>query len=173
MLATILNRKPATWEEASYDSQRYHLFELDVSDREYDDEIVPFRQDNLVLAKLERVQNPFQWARFKIRKEQKEYRNVTADVVKFYHCIHNADLEVALEHNLDVRRYKYTTGSSHHVNSKNPKFYNTPGTAYNSNSNTDKVILICNVLENSYSVLSSTCKDNDAEYMPIYVAHIY
>lgn len=89
--------------------------------------------------------------------------------LKYYHPVEKTDLKVALEYNMDIRRYTHKSGCSH--DSKNPIFYKTPGAAYNAKGGNDIVIIICKLLGKSYegNVIDRT---NDAEFLPIYTAEV-
>ncbi|XP_054261141.1 uncharacterized protein LOC128985562 [Macrosteles quadrilineatus] len=164
---------PVEWEAVTkldYNNKRYKLYDLSVGSNEYAHEVNDFVNGdvNIQVKKIQRVQNPFQLGKFCIRKEQKKHRGEDSEVVKYYHPLRINDLEMALEHNMDVRRY----GSRHasQVSSQNPKFYKTPSLAFLSMEPCD-VILICNVLGHT-SEGSTTYKGSDSEYMPTYVVKV-
>lgn len=70
--------RPKEWEDADYEDQTYHTFELS-NEQELDNITMHF--NDLLVSSIKRVQNPFQLGRFIIRKEQKTYRNEIADQV--------------------------------------------------------------------------------------------
>lgn len=79
MLQSVMKyNRPIEWEEAIYEEQTFHTFELR-NDRELDTITIPF--NGLLISSIKRVQNPFQLGRFIIRKEQKIFRNEIADEV--------------------------------------------------------------------------------------------
>uniref|UniRef100_A0A1B6INE4 PARP catalytic domain-containing protein n=1 Tax=Homalodisca liturata TaxID=320908 RepID=A0A1B6INE4_9HEMI len=170
MLGAVLNIVPDYWNDANYDSRRYHLFELNNEDDEYINEMEAFDRNRIRVTKLERIQNPFQFGRFQIRKEQKDFRNNIVEKIKCYHCISQGDLNIALEHNLDVRRYVSTQGDGFQLEKKNPKFYRNLSDAYNSITCSNKVILICDILGRGN--VDTCVPTNDTEYMPKYVAYL-
>lgn len=72
------NNRPKEWEDAIYEDKTYHTFELSDDGESYTITI-PF--NGLIVSSIKRVQNPFQLGRFIIRKEQKMFRNESADEV--------------------------------------------------------------------------------------------
>lgn len=72
------NNRPKEWEDAIYEDKTYHTFELS-NDGESYTITIPF--NGLIVSSIKRVQNPFQLGRFIIRKEQKMFRNESADEV--------------------------------------------------------------------------------------------
>lgn len=82
------------------------------------------------------------------------------------------DLKIALEYNMDVRRYKDKHDGSTSNDQKNPKFYLKPFNAYNAITCNNKVIIVCKVLCAQHSLREIDSKTNDAEYYPIYVVEL-
>lgn len=76
MLEFVLANVPETWEEVTY-NESYILFDVQPYDEEYTEVQNLFTVHEI--ASIQRVQNPFQYGRFKIRQEMLSYRS---DVVR-------------------------------------------------------------------------------------------
>lgn len=174
MLRAVLDsHQPSEWQAASYSDRTYHLFPVEEDSDEYRAVAMPFTETRpaLTLQSLQRVQNPFQLGRLVVRAEQRRHRGEQVTRVTYYHPLDRDDVERALEYNMDVRRY-LSRCDRHHSQLKNPVFFSTPGEAMDVISEcTNKVILVCHVLEQN-SRSRTTTKSFDTEYMPNYVAFV-
>lgn len=174
MLRAVLDEhQPSVWQAASYSDCTYHLFHVDEDSDEYRAVTTPFTESwpVLTIRSLVRVQNPFQLGRLVVRAEQRRHRGEHVNRVTYYHPLDRDDVEKALEFNMDVRRY-LSRCDRHHSQLKNPVFFSTPAEAIDVISEcTNKVILVCHVLEQN-GTSRSTSKSFDTEYMPNYVAHV-
>ncbi|XP_054270670.1 uncharacterized protein LOC128991634 [Macrosteles quadrilineatus] len=149
-----------------YVSNRYRLFELPTHSTEYSREMEVFREGDLYgrVTKVQRVQNPFQLGRLLLRQEQKKNRDEIVNEVKYYHPLTDeTQLQTALEYNMDVRRYG---NKDYRQGDRDPRFYRTPKEAFDSIT-TCQYILVCVVL--STGEYESFTRQNDTEYMPVYV----
>lgn len=68
MLSFVLQNTPPEWEEVDY-SESYVLFDLRMFSSEYEDIEKLFRPSLLNIKSIKRVQQPFQYGRFKLRQE--------------------------------------------------------------------------------------------------------
>lgn len=94
--------------------------------------------------------------------------------VKYYHPIHNADEEMALMYNCDVRRYQYVYDNIN-AQESSPIFYKTPDDAYNALNYQcqNMTMVIAHVLMEQNLLGNKTVKIfHDTERVPIFVAKV-
>ncbi|XP_060840641.1 uncharacterized protein LOC132921575 [Rhopalosiphum padi] len=117
MLSFVLENVPSNWEQLSNYDTSYILF--DVQDLSIESKHVKamFELTLLNINSIRRVQNPFQYGRFKLRQEM--LNNNSVETV--FHVIHVSDLETALKYTCDYRRYKNRYGFE--TVNKHPRFY--------------------------------------------------
>ncbi|XP_050528145.1 uncharacterized protein LOC126898247 [Daktulosphaira vitifoliae] len=115
LLSFVLENTPENWNYISYYSNNYELFEID----EYTTEYKNIKQyfNDTIIKNLYRVQNPYQYGRFLIRKEM---TGIYAEEIVLHGIIDEDDLKIALKYTCDYRRYKSTKGVD---NNKHPCFY--------------------------------------------------
>lgn len=80
MLRFVLSHKPDEWVTADY-NESYKLFDLDLNSEEYMNISTLFDSTAHDINSIQRVQNPFQYGRFKLRQEM---LNNMAEVKKHY-----------------------------------------------------------------------------------------
>lgn len=69
MLSFVLEHKPREWESTNDYSNSFVLFELSAYNEEYQQIKNYFLLTQLTIKNIKRVQNPFQYGRFKLRQE--------------------------------------------------------------------------------------------------------
>ncbi|XP_001948854.1 uncharacterized protein LOC100168407 [Acyrthosiphon pisum] len=117
MLSFVLENVPSDWESVSTYNSSYILFDVNVLSREAANIKAMFNSTSLNINTIRRVQNPFQYGRFKLRQEMLNSNSV--DTV--FHIVHPSDLETALKYTCDYRRYKNSHSSE--GENKHPRFY--------------------------------------------------
>lgn len=69
MLSFVLSNKPAEWVTVSEYNENYQLFDLHKYSKEYRNVAKMFNSTSLYVNSIKRVQNPFQYGRFKLRQD--------------------------------------------------------------------------------------------------------
>uniref|UniRef100_A0A1B6DD51 Uncharacterized protein n=1 Tax=Clastoptera arizonana TaxID=38151 RepID=A0A1B6DD51_9HEMI len=106
MINILKNFYPSTWDKnQNYSNKTYQLIELSRNSIEFRNVAISFPPNAVV--KIWRIQNPYILGAYLLRKNQIEHRQGSISEITKYHTVHQSDLEVALEYNLDSRRYRY------------------------------------------------------------------
>ncbi|XP_025414819.1 uncharacterized protein LOC112686649 isoform X2 [Sipha flava] len=100
MLSYILLHKPDKWETVNNYDESYKLFDLEVNSLEYINIITLFNSISPKIKSIKRVQNPFQYGRFKLRQEM--LQNMLEETA--YYVVHMSKLKIALKFTCDYRR---------------------------------------------------------------------
>lgn len=160
----ISDYKPRTWTNMSYNNRRYALLPVTPYSAEYRAVTAQFWKYRI--ESVERVQHPYALGYFMFRQKQLLYRGQRIYEDRRYHYVSSHDKDVALEYNLDVR--KYTATSIGNDEQSKPKFYkNVDSLWYNT-------IIVCKVLVNESSVNASVVAPlYESEYMPEYVIKLF
>ncbi|KAF2880894.1 hypothetical protein ILUMI_25270 [Ignelater luminosus] len=127
LLNSILEYKPDTWDERDYDDVRFVRIPLQKRSgefREIEAEFLgKFGSDKAVLG-IERIQHPFAYGRYQIRKRhlQKLNGRIPSEKRVFYAIYDSNKIDQILEFNCDERRggcmynkYGYSSLSSEYV----------------------------------------------------------
>lgn len=69
MLSFVLENKPIEWEEVDIYNESYKTFNLQPQNHEYNKVKNMLTSISLDVNSIQRVQNPFQYGRFKLRQE--------------------------------------------------------------------------------------------------------
>lgn len=69
MLSFVLANVPSEWETISSYNHSYILFDVQVLSTEYELVKTMFNSISLSINRIQRLQNPFQYGRFKLRQE--------------------------------------------------------------------------------------------------------
>lgn len=69
MLYFVLENKPIKWEDVKEYDESYKIFDLNPLSNEYEEVENMFKPVSLIVNTIQRVQNPFQYGRFKLRQE--------------------------------------------------------------------------------------------------------
>lgn len=72
LLSIVLQNKPDTWDEYSYDNVRFARIPLEANSWEFrvvEEEFLQTCGRNYTVTEIDRVQHPFAYGRFKMRKE--------------------------------------------------------------------------------------------------------
>lgn len=112
-LAEVLQLAPSTWTRATYTSSNYVTENLYEYSEEYKN-IVRALPSNLAerIRKVERVQHPFAYGRFVLRKEQLENRDGVKRVpTRYFLQVKENDIKEALEYNMDSRRTPFDSSN--------------------------------------------------------------
>ncbi|VVC25524.1 Hypothetical protein CINCED_3A023718 [Cinara cedri] len=125
MFSFVLENLPNEWEKDVNYNESYKLFTVNDNTEEYRTVKELFTQH--AIKSIVRVQNPFQYGRFKLRQEMCE----TYYVDTVYCIVHTDDLSIALKYTCDYRRYNKTAYGPN-LN-KQPKFYNSVSSAITNN----------------------------------------
>ncbi|XP_050424922.1 uncharacterized protein LOC126836019 isoform X2 [Adelges cooleyi] len=115
LISVVLKNTPDEWDNPPVYDTSYILVEVKDYTNEYRNISSNF---NLRIRKISRVQNPFQYGRFMLRKEM---LGVYCETIAF-HGVHRNDLQTALKHTCDYRRY---TLPFEDVYDKHPVFHST------------------------------------------------
>ncbi|XP_026480654.1 uncharacterized protein LOC113387540 [Ctenocephalides felis] len=151
MLAATLAHKPKTWSDISYSGVRFKTITLAENCEEY--LAISNKFHNRRITKIERIQHPFAYGRFILKKDQLKlegYDYITEDTV--FHSIDVADKYVAIEYNCDPRRY------SGRYKGTTPTFRSTPDSSAN-------IIIVLQKLQQSN-------QESDADYYPTYIVEL-
>ncbi|XP_015369355.1 PREDICTED: uncharacterized protein LOC107165568 [Diuraphis noxia] len=162
MLSFVLENVPSDWESVSTYNSSYLLFDVPDLNRESENVKTMFNSTSLSINSIRRVQNPFQYGRFKLRQEMLNSNSV--DTV--FHIVHESDLDTALKHTCDYRRY--TNESSNKSENKHPRFYHDVQSAI-ANWSASKINESCVLVVNKISGITKTQSD----YYIQYVVDIY
>ncbi|XP_025194724.1 uncharacterized protein LOC112594248 [Melanaphis sacchari] len=141
MLSFVLENVPNDWEPVSTYNKSFILFDVQDYSTESRKVKAMFNITSLNIKSIRRVQNPFQYGRFKLRQEM--LNNYLVETV--FHVIDTKDLETALKYTCDYRRYKNGYGLS--TVNKHPHFYSDAQRAVSNLSALvidDKCILVVN-----------------------------
>lgn len=87
LLKEVLSIKPSTWEDDDYHSKTFSRKEISPSSSEYADVVSAFNTLRSV-KKIERVQNPILFGKYKIRKEQLNKRGHNVNEVNLLQNIY-------------------------------------------------------------------------------------
>lgn len=82
MLAFVLSHKPNEWETIDYDKNNYKILDVDLNSPEYINIKTLFDSTSLDIKSIKRVQNPYQYGRFKLKQEM---TNNKSEVKEIYH----------------------------------------------------------------------------------------
>ncbi|KAL5243844.1 hypothetical protein ACI65C_011254 [Semiaphis heraclei] len=162
MLSFVLENVPSDWESVSTYNSSYILFDVPDYSREYERVKTMFNSTSLHINSIRRVQNPFQYGRFKLRQEMLNSNSV--DTV--FHIAHESDLETALKYTCDYRRYK--NENQYENDNKHPRFYHDVQSAI-ANRSQSKINESCVLVVNKISGIIKTQSD----YYIQYVVDIY
>ncbi|GLV46379.1 hypothetical protein CBL_20721 [Carabus blaptoides fortunei] len=108
-LKEVLRIAPSTWTGTTYTSTNYATVQLEEDSDEYTDLVQTLREESEDyedgISRIERVQHPFAYGRFVLRREQLKKRYGTCEEPNRY-CmqINKTDVKSALEYNMDQRR---------------------------------------------------------------------
>lgn len=69
MLSFVLQNVPSEWESVTTYNSSYKLFDVQIHTREAEHVKAMFNSTLLSINTIRRVQNPFQYGRFKLRQE--------------------------------------------------------------------------------------------------------
>lgn len=139
MLSFVLENVPNDWERVITYDTIYKLFDVQISSKESLDVKAMFNSTSLNINSIRRVQNPFQYGRFKLRQEMLNSYSVET----VFQVVSARDLETALKYTCDYRRYKH--GYGNYSESKHPLFYHDINKAINFQfAINDKCVLVIN-----------------------------
>ncbi|CAH1708978.1 unnamed protein product [Aphis gossypii] len=142
MLSFVLENVPSDWEPVSTYTKSYVLF--DVQDQSVESERIKtmFNSTLLNINSIRRVQNPFQYGRFKLRQEMLN-NNLEEETV--FHVVQENDLETALKYTCDYRRYNRIYRYRCEATNKHPLFYsNIQSAVSNLSSFNNGCVLVVN-----------------------------
>jgi len=83
MLSFVLENVPSDWESVSTYNSSYLLFDVNVLSREAANVKAMFNSTSLNINTIRRVQNPFQYGRFKLRQEMINSNSVVSKKYTF------------------------------------------------------------------------------------------
>jgi hypothetical protein len=86
MLSYILLHKPDKWETVNNYDESYKLFDLEVNSLEYINIITLFNSISPKIKSIKRVQNPFQYGRFKLRQEMLQNMLEVKEINQYLLC---------------------------------------------------------------------------------------
>ncbi|XP_066993410.1 uncharacterized protein [Anabrus simplex] len=162
ILDDVLRKAPKYWEDALYEDKRYVMFEIHPGDEEYQEVIQLFQGEHI--SSVERVQHPYAYGRFMLRKEQYQMRHgsCSSETTEF-HPVFAQDVGNACEFNCDCRRYSRQVDASG-CETRKPKFYSRARAAINSlrSYGGQKAIIVVGKI-GTYS---------DTEYYPKYAVYL-
>ncbi|KAK7791970.1 hypothetical protein R5R35_010146 [Gryllus longicercus] len=146
---------PSSWEDCDYSNEIAHCFEIGELDEEYSRVTARFFSDGCNVSRVERVQNPYRYGQYLLRKLQLQVRyGHAASETTVYHAVPVKDVQVAVETSCDVRRYRPSAG-------RIPTFYSSPQAALSRISESEKAVIVLNKLTSS-----------EYDVCPMYVVYI-
>ncbi|XP_025414822.1 uncharacterized protein LOC112686650 [Sipha flava] len=120
LLSFVMRNVPDEWEDVPVYNKSYELFTVPpgLYSREYQ-KVEQFFH-GIKIGRIQRVQNPFQYGRYMLRREM--VRTNYEEIV--FHGVHRDDIDTALKFNCDYRRYTRTRVVAH-SDGQHPLFYNS------------------------------------------------
>ncbi|XP_003245025.1 uncharacterized protein LOC100568766 [Acyrthosiphon pisum] len=120
MLSFVLTHLPDNWDTNVTYTASHVLCVLSRSKNAGEYQFVEAMFYGANISQILRVQNPFQYGRYMLRREMlnSTYENTV------YHGVHRDDLSTALKFNCDYRRYSRKREGIYE-NSQHPMFYNS------------------------------------------------
>lgn len=90
LLQKVIQYTPNTWKRnVSYDSNVYQLFEVEENSLEYHEIADYFKrttsENHSRIREIKRIQHPYAYGRFLLRKEQLNFRHGSVDTVSSYY----------------------------------------------------------------------------------------
>lgn len=83
MLSFVLENVPSDWESVNTYNSSYLLFDVNTLSREAENVKAMFNSTSLNINTILRVQNPFQYGRFKLRQEMLNCNSVVSKKYTF------------------------------------------------------------------------------------------
>ncbi|CAH1708974.1 uncharacterized protein LOC126549232 [Aphis gossypii] len=144
MLAFVLNHLPDYWDPVPSYTCSNMVFSLSPSRNADEYYFVESMFYGAHVSRISRVQNPFTYGRFMLRREM--IQSTYEDTV--FHGVHKDDLKIALKFNCDYRRYARKRDGGIYENSQHPMFYKTFSDLLNNTTHaiTDINVLVVKIL---------------------------
>ncbi|VVC40785.1 Hypothetical protein CINCED_3A009403 [Cinara cedri] len=143
ILTFVMSYLPEKWDKTTEYTRSWNLIPLSTQSVDY--QIVESYFYGAHISLIQRVQNPFQFGRYMIRREMTQ--TTYEDIV--FHVVHRDDLETALKFNCDYRRYQ-RRHEGLYEDHKHPKFYHSFKDLINVNNHSmsDIRVLVLKILTN-------------------------
>lgn len=165
----LQNYAPDYWTSTSrstFVGRRYIRRTISSNDAAYNMAIKDMPNDYRILQ-VDVIENPYQYGRFLIRKEQLKKQGKTVVVKQMYHPVLEKDVDQALEYNCDTRYYNADTNYMQCA-SKKTRLYARPENCESFFNGYRRVFIVLSVLDDGYTS-SDVYPDFDTHYYPMFV----